>query len=76
MATVRFSIFPDALEAQIVQAVGAATVTSNIELTVDLGNTMDGASRVIQKDEVLLALQRLRDFILKGGANLTGWPPQ
>jgi hypothetical protein len=76
MATVRFSIFPDATEAQIVQAVGAATVTSNIELTVDLGNTMDGTSRVIQKEEVLLALERLADFIMKGGVNLTGWPPQ
>lgn len=64
MATVRFSIYPDATEAQVVQAVGAATVTSNIELTVDMGNTMDGTSRPVQRDEVLLALQRLRDYIL------------
>lgn len=76
MATVRFSIFPDALEAQITQAVGAATVTNNVELTVDLGNTMEGATRVIQKEEVLLCLERLVDFITKGGANLSGWPPQ
>lgn len=64
MATIRFSTFPGATEAQIVQAVGAAVVTSNIELTVDMGNTMDGATRVIQRDEVLLALQRLRDYLL------------
>lgn len=64
MATLRLSTFPGATEAQIVSAVGAATVTSNIELTVDMGNTMEGSSRVIQRDEVLLALQRLRDYIL------------
>lgn len=64
MATIRLSTFPGATEAQIVQAVGAAVVTSNIELTVDMGNTMDGATRVIQRDEVLLALQRLRDYLL------------
>jgi hypothetical protein len=64
VATIRFSTFPGATEAQIVQAVGAATVTSNIELTVDMGSTMDGATRVIQRDEVLLALQRLRDYLL------------
>lgn len=76
MATVRFSIYPDALDAQIVQATGAATVTSNVELTVDLGNTMEGSTRVIQKEEVLLCLRRLEDFIMKGSANLSGWPPQ
>jgi len=57
-------------------ATGSATATSNVKLTVDLGNTMDGSSRVIQKEEVLLCLERLMDFIMKGGANLTGWPPQ
>ena len=76
MATVRFSIFPDATEAQIVQAVGAATVTSNIELTVDTGNTMEGSTRVVQKEEVIIALRRLIDFIMKGGASVAGWPPQ
>lgn len=76
MATVRFSTFPGAKESDIVQAVGAATVTSNIELTVDLGNTMDGSSRVVSKQEVLYALDRLHDYIMKGGTNLAGWPPQ
>lgn len=75
MATVRFSIYPDATEAQITQAVGSATVTNNVELTVDLGSTMDGSSRVISKEEVLLCLERLMDFIAHGGVNQT-WPPQ
>lgn len=46
------------------QAVGAATVTSNIELTVDLGNTMDGSSRPVNREELLLALRRLEDYIV------------
>ncbi len=76
MATVRFSVYPTAQEFQITQAVGAATVTNNVELTVDLGTTMDGGTRVISKEEVLLCLERLVDYITKGGANLSGWPPQ
>ena len=69
MATVRLSTFPTAREDQIVQAVGAATVTSNIELTIDQGNTMEGATRPLQKEEVLDALDRLRDYIVRGGLN-------
>ena len=64
MATIRLSIFPTATEAQIVQAAGAATVTSNIELTVDMGNTMDGTSRPVNREEVVLALRRLIDYVL------------
>lgn len=76
MATVRFSVPVDGIESAITQAVGAATVTTNVELTVDLGNTMEGSTRVIQKDEVLLALTRLRDYIMTGGKTAAGWPPQ
>ena len=76
MATVRFSVLVDGTEAQITQAAGSATVTTNVELTVDLGNTMEGSSRVIYKEEVLLALRRLEDYIIAGGKNYTGWPPQ
>lgn len=76
MATVLFSTSPDYTEAQILQNVGSATVHTNVELTVDLGNTMEGSARVIQKEEVILCLQRLIDFIMKGGSSLTGWPPQ
>ena len=59
----------EATEAQIVQAVGAATVTSNIELTFDQGNTMDGATRALNKEELLLAIERLYDYIVHGGLN-------
>lgn len=76
MATVRFSVPVDGIESAITQAVGAATVTTNVELTVDLGNTMEGSTRVIQKDEVLLALKRLQDYIMTGGKTAAGWPPQ
>ncbi|MES1195358.1 MAG: hypothetical protein ABUL58_00230 [Steroidobacter sp.] len=71
MATVRFSTYPGAKEADIVQTVGSATATSNIELTVDLGNTMNGNTRVINKNEVLYSLVRLADFIVE-----SKWPPQ
>lgn len=76
MATIRFSTYPNATEAQIVQATGSATVTSNIELTVDVGNTMDGGTRVINRQEVIQSVRRLLDFLIKGGASNTGWPPQ
>lgn len=76
MATVRFSYLTDGREDQITQAVGAATVTTNMELTIDTGNTMEGNTRVINKEEVLIGLRRLIDFIMKGGASQTGWPPQ
>jgi hypothetical protein len=69
MATVRLSIFPTAKESDITQAAGAATVTNNVELTIDQGNTMDGASRPLTKTEVLLCLERLYDFIEHGGLN-------
>lgn len=71
MATVRFSTYPGATEVQIIQATGAATVTSNIELTVDLGATMDNTTRVISREEVLHSLMRLKDKLLAGT-----WPPQ
>jgi hypothetical protein len=75
LATVRFSTFPGAREQDIVQAVGSATATSNIELTVDLGNTMESSSRVLTKQEVIYSLKRLIDFLVHGGTNQI-WPPQ
>jgi hypothetical protein len=76
VATIRFSYLTDGREDQITQVAGAATVTTNMELTIDVGNTMEGNTRVINKEEVLLGLKRLQDFIMKGGASQTGWPPQ
>lgn len=71
MATVRWSTTPGDREQDIVQAVGAATVTKNIELTVDLGNTMDGSSRILSREEVLHSLYRLCDYIVDHT-----WTPQ
>ena len=75
MATVRWSIFPTAREQDITQAVGAATVTNNIELTVDLGTTMDGGTRALSREEVIHTVRTLLNFLIHGGTNAT-WPPQ
>jgi hypothetical protein len=64
MATVRFSINPqDPIEAVVI-AVGAATVTKSIELTVDQAALVTDASsttnpRAIKRSEVIIALQTL-----------------
>jgi hypothetical protein len=64
MATVRFSINPqDPIEAVVI-AVGAATVTKSIELTVDQGQLVTDAQsptglRAIKRGEVIIALQML-----------------
>lgn len=64
MATVRFSINPeDPIEAVVI-AVGAATVTKKIELTVDQAALITDASsttnpRAIKRAEVIIALQNL-----------------
>lgn len=64
MATVRFSINPqDPIEAVVI-AVGAATVTKSIEVTVDQAALVTDASsvpnpRAIKRGEVVIALQNL-----------------
>lgn len=70
MATWRLSINPgDTLE-QVTAATGAAIVSKNIELTVDLGTDVtDAASatnpRGIKRGEVLEALDKLKQWVLK-----------
>lgn len=64
MATVRFSINPQDPIESIVIAVGAATVTKSIELTVDQAALVTDASsttnpRAIKRGEVVVALQNL-----------------
>lgn len=54
----------------ITEAVGSATVTNAVELTVDNGNVMQGSTVPLSKEDVLLALERLRNHIVKGD-----WPP-
>lgn len=64
MATVRFSINPQDPIESVVIAVGAATVTKSIELTVDQAALVTDASsttnpRAIKRVEVIIALQNL-----------------
>lgn len=47
----------------VTEAVGSATVTTDIELTVDLATTPS-------RERVLVALERMRDYILQ-----INWPP-
>lgn len=56
--------------ASITEAVGAAVATKNIELTVDLANVKSGGTQPASKNDVLLALDQLRDYIT---TNI--WPP-
>jgi hypothetical protein len=64
MATVRFSINPQDPIESVVIAVGAATATKSIELTVDQAALVTDASsttnpRAIKRFEVIIALQNL-----------------
>lgn len=70
MATRRFSIHPSDTEFQVTEAVGAATATKSIELTVDLANVLEGNTKPISKVQVLLALEKLHNYVLK-----SNWPP-
>lgn len=68
MATRRFSINVGDTQEQIVDAVGAATVTKSIELTIDQATTVvtdRGTTRAIKKGEVDTALILLREYIYK-----------
>ena len=63
MATRRYSISIGDNEYQITEAVGAATATKEIELTVDLAvvtGTVGG------KLGVILAIEKLTNYILRG----------
>lgn len=61
-------------EFDVTEGVGSATEADTIELTVDLADTevnLSGAStRAIKKEEVLDALEKFKNYILKGD-----WPP-
>lgn len=64
MATVRFSINPQDTIESVVIAVGAATVTKSIELTVDQAALVTDPNsnpnpRAIKRQEVVIALQNL-----------------
>ena len=75
MPTVRYSVPAGSglmVDSQITQAVGAATVTQAIELTVEHGATvLNGGTAALQKVDVLAALDALKHRISEGP-----WPPQ
>jgi hypothetical protein len=50
-------------EFQVLEGVGSATVSDGVEVTVDLAVGL-------QKSEVILILQQIENWILKGN-----WPP-
>lgn len=70
MATRRFMTGPGEQLADVTQAVGAATATKDIELTVDLANVKSGDTVGLSKEDVLLAIDRLKLYIIQ---NI--WPP-
>lgn len=71
MATRRYSVAPGDADAYgITEAVGAATATKSIELTVDLANVVEGNTRALQRQEVVTALEKLVDYI-----HQRNWPP-
>ncbi|NOV24162.1 hypothetical protein E5S69_11630 [Cupriavidus necator] len=64
MATRRYSINPEDSDHQITDAVGAATATKNIELTVDWDTLRSaGLSEPQARMQVLAALERLHAYI-------------
>lgn len=77
MATIRLSINPEDPIESVVSAVGAATVTKNIELTVNQAAVVTDASstvspRPISRKEVLVALDNLRAYLMRDAA-ITGF---
>jgi uncharacterized protein YqgV (UPF0045/DUF77 family) len=69
MATQVFRVNPGENEYQVTTAVGAAT-TKLVEVTVDLNLTGVGGTRQISRDEVLEALEEIKNTIVRGN-----WPP-
>ena len=73
MATRRYSLDPGQTLEQLTEAVGAATVTNHVELTVDLATNVitEGAStRQILKSEVIVILKMFMEQIVR-----SNWPP-
>lgn len=70
MATRRYSLAPGQSEYQVTEAVGAAVVTSPIELTVDLAAITGLGTRAPNKAEIIEVLDEFKNYILRGN-----WPP-
>ncbi len=73
MATRRYKVEPGEGEFAITEEVGAAVNSDTVELTIDLATTRvntNGSTRTIEKQEVLEALDKIKNHIVKGN-----WPP-
>lgn len=70
MATRRFMTNPGETLQSVTEAVGAATATKSIELTIDLANVTDGSTKPITREQALLAVARFQDYI-----TTCQWPP-
>jgi len=72
MATIRLSVNPEDNDHQVVQAVGAAVVTKNIELTVDIGTLAAAGLLAPQiRLQTLMALEKMHAWIESSGKFLT-----
>lgn len=75
MATVRFSINPQDPIESVVIAVGAATVTKSIELTIDQAALVTDSlnpttPRAIKRSELIIAIDNLRAAIMRDNVSL------
>lgn len=73
MATRRYKLSPGEGEFDVVEEVGAAANSDVVELTVDVATNLvndSGSTRVVSKDEVLDALEKFKNHIIKNN-----WPP-
>jgi hypothetical protein len=70
MATRLYGISVGQTEFQVTEAVGSATVSNNIELTVDLGTAIvtdsnaPGGIRAVKKEEVVQALEMIINHLI------------
>lgn len=73
MATRRFGISIGEGEFQVTEAAGAAVSSDTVEVTVELAATAvykQGGQRAANKSEVLDALEKIKNHIIK-----SNWPP-
>jgi len=73
VATRRYKVNPGEGEGDVTEEVGAATNSKLVELTVDIATTgvnVGGSTRVIDRSEVLQALRKIENHIIK-----SNWPP-
>lgn len=73
MATRIFAIPPNGQLDEVKENVGPTATSAIIGLVVDLASTgvsVGGSTRTVSKSEVLLAVETLKQYLIK-----TNWPP-